>query len=224
MTCMLKAGVKLMYEEDEYDEEDEIEEDIEDELRHPPPPPPPRAPPLPPTPPEPFFFEWHNREGRRGRVKNITIRGIDSEVYGEFSQQMKILGMTIGDAISKMMSDVLKDFDETFPDLSARSLRGRARLPKASISHHDELSIGAQDLIESNARMGFSHIGLIELEPDVTRDIFIRYVGYISHCERVRIPKVLPKLLVLSRVHHCEDIEIYHVEKSQEVTEEDISD
>ncbi|MHA2497478.1 MAG: hypothetical protein ACXAEI_18555 [Candidatus Hodarchaeales archaeon] len=159
------------------------------------------------------------RRGSGGRVKNVTIRGIEAEIYNEFSQQMKILGMTMGDAISKMMTDVLKDFDETFPDLSAKSLRAKARLPKAVISHHDELSVGARDLIDANARVTFSHMGLLEIGPDVTRELFLRHIGRITHSDTVRIPAVLPKLVVYSRVQFCDRIEIYDVESPKETGE-----
>ncbi|MFW9915470.1 MAG: hypothetical protein ACFFGZ_07640 [Candidatus Thorarchaeota archaeon] len=202
------------------EERDEIEEELEDiddddeELFHTPPPPPPPIAPLPPEPPEPPMF--HARHGSGGRVKNVTIRGIEAEIYNEFSQQMKIFGMTMGDAITKMMSDVLKDFDETFPDLSAKSLRTRARLPKAVISHHDELTVGAKDLIDANARVTFSHMGLLEIGPDVTRELFLRHIARITHSDTVRIPAVLPKLVVYSRVQFCDTIEIYDVESPKE--------
>ena len=161
------------------------------------------------------MFRAHRGSG--GRVKNVTIRGIEAEIYNEFSQQMKILGMTMGDAISKMMSDVLKDFDETFPDLSAKSLR--ARLRKAEISHHKELAVGARDLIEANARVTFSHINLLEIGPDVTRELFLRHVGRINHSRTVRIPAILPKLVVYSRIQFCKRIEIYEVESPKETGE-----
>lgn len=206
--------------EEERDEIEEELEDIDDEdegVFHTPPPPPPPIAPLPPEPPEPPMFRAHRGSG--GRVKNVTIRGIEAEIYNEFSQQMKILGMTMGDAISKMMSDVLKDFDETFPDLSAKSLRTRARLPKAVISHHDELTVGAKDLIEANARVTFSHMGLLEIGPDVTRELFLRHVGRITHSDTVRIPAILPKLVVYSRVQFCDQIEIYDVDLSKETAD-----
>ncbi|MHA2370537.1 MAG: hypothetical protein ACXADX_17105, partial [Candidatus Hodarchaeales archaeon] len=194
----------------------DIDEEAEELFHSPPPPLPPLAP-LPPEPPEPPMFRA--RRGSGGRVKNVTIRGIEAEIYNEFSQQMKILGMTMGDAISKMMTDVLKDFDETFPDLSAKSLRAKARLPKAVISHHDELSVGARDLIDANARVTFSHMGLLEIGPDVTRELFLRHIGRITHSDTVRIPAVLPKLVVYSRVQFCDRIEIYDVESPKETGE-----
>lgn len=201
--------------------EDESEDELEEDLPEPPLPPAPKEPPIAPLPPEPPFARRARRRG--DSVKNVTIRGIEADVYSEFSQQMKILGMTMGDAITKMMTDVLKDFDEVFPDLSAMSIRSKAR-PKGHIEHHDELSISARDLVEANAVMRFSHIGFLEIEPDVTRDLFVRYIRNISHCGQVRVPAVLPKLLVYSKVHFCKDIEIYDVKKPEEPAEDEQSE
>lgn len=154
---------------------------------------------------------------RRG-PKNVTIRGIDADTYDDFSQNMKILGMTMGEAISKMMKDVLADFDGTFPAISAKTFRKAARLPKLSIVDHDHISIQAQDLAESESRIVFHDIKFLEFEPNVTRELFLRHVSHISDCKLVRLPAILPKLLVLSKIRDCSEIEIYEseVDKSEE--------
>ena len=69
---------------------------------------------MPPNPPKkPYSDDIVNK---KVTLKNVTIRGIETEIYDEFSHSMKILGMNIGDAITKMMHDVLEDFDDEFPD------------------------------------------------------------------------------------------------------------
>jgi len=178
---------------------------------HPPPPPPPHPPPLLPA-----FRDSEHWEESQGKVKNVTIRGIDAEAYSQFSKNMKLLGMTMGDAITKMMQDVLKDFDETFPDLSSKSLKTGKQLPQMTIANHEDLTISAKDLIEADAYISFLHIEDLELKPDITRELFLRHIKTIAHCDDVRIPSVLPKLLVYSRIIHCDDIELYEVENLEE--------
>ncbi|MHA2362612.1 MAG: hypothetical protein ACXAC7_01545 [Candidatus Hodarchaeales archaeon] len=151
-------------------------------------------------------------------VKNVTIRGIESKTYEDFSYYMKVLGMTLGEAVTKMMTEVMKNYDGTFPDLSAKAFKGKEPLKKANISHHNILSVSEHDLIDANARLSFSHISLLELEADITVKSFNRFIRSISHCDKVRIPNIFPKLLVFSKLEGCDEIEIYD-QKTGEVLE-----
>ncbi|MFX0182580.1 MAG: hypothetical protein ACFE95_05800 [Candidatus Hodarchaeota archaeon] len=161
------------------------------------------------------------------RLKNVTIRGIDSEIYDEFSHSMKMLNMTIGDAVTKMMRDVIEDLDESFSDLKIRSKLSFKklfdRLEKASVRHHRRLIITGKDLLEANAALSFSHIGELIISPDVTREIFNKHIRHISHCRTVRVPDILPKLLLLSRIKFCRNIEIYSTDNDT-IKDEIISD
>lgn len=140
--------------------------------------------------------------------KNITIRGINAEIYSEFSKKIKSLDMNIGDALSKMMTDINKDFDDTFPQISSKSLKVKARL---YIEHYNELSVNKNDLEESGGRVIFQHIKHLTLEADVTKEVFLEYVGRIQHCQVVKIPSSIPKLLAYSKIQFGNEIEIYDV-------------
>lgn len=154
-----------------------------------------------------------SRGSRRGREhKSVTIRGINTEIYEQFAKKMKISDMNIGDAMSKMMTDVMADFDEIFPDLSSESLRNQIPLKRISISHHDELSISRKDLEDANATISFNNIDELTFEKDVTKEDFLKFVRSINNCEEVRLPSVLPKLIALSLMNSCESVEMYDVE------------
>ncbi|MHA2249753.1 MAG: hypothetical protein ACXAD7_05295 [Candidatus Kariarchaeaceae archaeon] len=151
--------------------------------------------------------------GSRDRtMKNITIRGIDAEVYDDFSKKIKSIDMNIGNAISRMMKDILSDFDETFPAISAKTVR---RMKKLDINHHGDLHISKEDLEEADAKINFNHIRNLEFAPDITKEIFETYVGGIYHCTHIRMPKVLPRLVLFSKVHFCKDLEFYEVESDK---------
>lgn len=152
------------------------------------------------------------------KLKNITIRGIDSSIYDDFSHSMKMLNMNIGDAVTKMMRDVMEDLDETFINmdisskLSSKKLFGR--LERAKISHHRYLEISGEDLIDANAQLSFNHIDELKILPDVTREVFTKYIRSINHCKKVMIPNILPKLLLLSKINFCDQIEVYSAENN----------
>ena len=147
------------------------------------------------------------------KLKIVTIRGVDNNVYNEFAIKIKESNKNIGEVISRMMVDVLSDFDETFPEISSRKLRRTTELPRARIEHHDELTINASDLIEAFSRFSFNHIKYLELGPDITAENLIRHIRDISNCHCVRYPSTLPKLLLYSKVRGCETLEMYDVAK-----------
>ncbi|MHA2225869.1 MAG: hypothetical protein ACXAC8_11730 [Candidatus Hodarchaeales archaeon] len=166
--------------------------------------------------PENDTSKWDNENNTGPKLKNITIRGINSNIYEDFSQSMKMLNMTIGDAVSKMMRDVMIDLDETFTDFDLRSPLSSTkklfgRIEKVSINHHDKLEISAKDLLEADASISFSHIDKLIIRPDVTRELFNKHIRSISHCDTVRLPSILPKLLLLSRINFCDKVEVYPV-------------
>lgn len=143
-------------------------------------------------------------------LKNVTIRGIDASVYQAFSQKVQSFDMTIGDAITQLMTDVVKDFDDIFPTLFHQDYRN-FKLGKARISHHRELTIGKSDLVDASAYFGFEHIDHLTLDPSVDLTTLLRYIRYINHCSTVYVPSHLPKLLVYSKVNFCDNIEFYDV-------------
>ena len=171
------------------------------------------------------YGEWSNQENdEMKKIKNVTIRGIDTEIYDEFSSSIKSLKMNIGEAITQMMQDILKDFGDTFPNLSAKGSLGKLKKDRLSISALDELSISKRDLEEAGAEIRFTHVGKLIFEPDVDLATFNKYVRGISHCDYVRIPAFLPKLVLLSKTQYCGRVEAYQADESPNATTESFQD
>jgi hypothetical protein len=152
--------------------------------------------------------EEDDREG--AFIKTVTIRGVDGRIYDEFSQIIQSSGLTMGEAISKMMRDISKDFDDVFPQLSARNLKYLVNKDKIRVQHYGHLSVSLKDLEEADKSVSFQHIDHLTLEPDITVEAFETYIRSIQHCGTLRVPDVLPKLLLYSKVGHCENIEVYN--------------
>lgn len=151
----------------------------------------------------------------KAKLKNVTIRGIDGEIYDQFSHKIKNLRMNLGEAITKMMRDIITDLDESLdqlPALRARTTFNNFTLERLSINHYDRLKISRADLEEANAQVSFSHIDKLSFFPDVTREIFTRYVKSVTHCGTVRMPSIFPKLIMYSKLQFCDRIEVYDVE------------
>jgi len=163
------------------------------------------------TPPE----KTTSYDEERPTLKTVTIRGVDGRIYDEFSQVIQMSGLTIGEAITKMMRDVSKDFDEVFPQLSAKNLKYIITKDRIQVQHYDTLSISLKDLEEADKSISFMHINQLTFEEDITLDAFETYIKNIQHCKQVRIPAILPKLLIYSKISYCGNIEVYSPEKTE---------
>ena len=152
----------------------------------------------------------------RAIIKTVTIRGVDGRIYDEFSQIIQRSGLTIGEAITKMMHDISKDFDDVFPQLSARNLKYMVNKDKIRVQHYDQLSISLKDLEEADKSVSFQHIDHLTLEADINLESFDTYIRNIQHCGTVKVPETLPKLLLYSKISHCNNIEVYSPLKKEE--------
>ena len=56
---------------------------------------------------------------------------------------------------------------------------------------------------------------VLDLKPDVTQESFNKYIREIHRCNNIRIPNILPKLIILSKIMRYEKIEIYDVETNE---------
>ena len=152
----------------------------------------------------------------KSSLKNITIRGVDERTYDEFSQTIRLASLTMGEIITKMMQDVVKDFDDVFPKLSAKTLKFLVKKDQIKVSNYRTISISKKDLVDADKRVRFRHVDELVFEDDVTSDLFSSYVDSISHCETVRVLSVLPKLLIYSKISHANNIEIYEVNSGKQ--------
>lgn len=140
-------------------------------------------------------------------TKNITIRGVDLQIYDEFTSKLKEYNMNIGDAFNKMIDDVLKDFDEVFNDSSTYDFfEYQRRLPRLSIDGHQDLSISGQDLLDTKSRVSFRNIESLKFDSTVTKEIFLKHVKEISRCLNVYFKKEFPKLIALAYCIDCDNV------------------
>lgn len=152
-------------------------------------------------------------QDERPTLKSVTIRGVNGGIYDEFSQVVQMAGLTMGEAVTKMMGDVMRDFDETFPDLSAESFRMMVKKDKIAVQHHERLSVSRKDLEDADRSIVFQHIRTLTFDADVTEEVFNTYVRRIQHCDTVRMPSVLPKLQIYAKIAFTDNIEIYDAEE-----------
>ena len=81
-----------------------------------------------------------------------------------------------------------------------------------SIVGHVDLTISKQDLEEPGEKISFVNITNLSFTHDVDKDTFQKCILKIVGCRGVRVPNILPKLVLLSKLVECKNVEIYEVD------------
>lgn len=124
-------------------------------------------------------------------MTDVTIRGIDDDVYARFTAEAKKRGMPIGELTTLVMRALV---DET----STRSYR---------IGELSNLSVSKKDLDSLDGTVTFYNIKNLEFDDQIDWDTFNERVGAIVNVGTVKIPsgvtrfQVLTKCRTVSKVH-----------------------
>lgn len=117
-------------------------------------------------------------------MTDVTIRGIDNEVYSRFSAEARKKSVSIGELVTVVMSAFL---DET--DIESQD----------RISYLDSLEVSQGDLEELDGTISFNHVGKLVFDRSVKWETFSEKVSSIENVGRVTYPKSFPRLPFLSR-------------------------
>lgn len=128
-------------------------------------------------------------EGLEGPpTTDVTIRGIDDEVYSRFAAEAKRRGVPIGELTTEAMRDLV----------------GAADAPTYHLENQEKLSVSKNDLESLDGPVRFSNIEVLEFEDDVDWGVFKAHVSSIDGVEKVLLPKGLSKFQVLTRAKNVE--------------------
>jgi hypothetical protein len=120
-------------------------------------------------------------------MTDVTIRGIDDEIYALFSAEARKRGIPIGELVTLVMRAFLDKTNE----MEQNEIN--------SISH---IEVSFKDLNEVEGRVGFSNISKLEFMDDVTWDLFSKKVAYIRNVAKLTVPGNFPRLGVLAMCKH----------------------
>jgi hypothetical protein len=121
-------------------------------------------------------------------MTDVTIRGIDDDVYAKFAAEAKRRGVPIGELATKAMSELVKEGG------------GRAY----NIRDQEEVSVSKADLMSLDGMVRFANIELLEFEADLDWEAFKAKVELVENVETVVLPKGLSKFQVLTRARNVE--------------------
>ena len=108
-----------------------------------------------------------------------------------------------------MMSAAYQKFNGDFPTISAKDILPPKRLLRLHINNIDSINISKDNLEQAQAKLTFDNIKLVKLEEDLTDELLKKYINSINRCDKVFIPKSIPKLVALSLLNKCGSYEFY---------------
>ncbi len=123
-------------------------------------------------------------------MTDVTIRGIDDEVYALFSAEARKRNVPIGDLVSQVMRIYLEETTD----------RGYV------IEGIDDLTITKDQLESVGEPITFMGIKNLTIDESVNWDTFKKYVDEIRRCKILNIGNPLTKFQVLTRCRNVSKI------------------
>lgn len=116
-------------------------------------------------------------------MTDVTIRGIDDEVYAKFTSEAKKRDLSIGELTTIVMRALVEDISTT----------------NYRIGNLNSLTVSRKDLESLKGPVMFQNIKTLDFGEDIDWDMFDRSVMSIKNCTKVLIPSTLTRFQVLTK-------------------------
>ncbi|NLT38001.1 MAG: hypothetical protein GXX95_07575 [Methanomassiliicoccus sp.] len=116
-------------------------------------------------------------------MTDVTIRGIDDDVYSNFTAEAKRRNLSIGELTTIVMRALIDDVGTT----------------NYRIGNLSSLNVSRKDLESLKGPVLFHNIKLLEFTDDVDWNLFDKRVMSIKNCTKVMIPQSLTRFQVLTK-------------------------
>lgn len=116
-------------------------------------------------------------------MTDVTIRGIDDDVYSSFTAEAKKRNLSIGELTTIVMRALIDDVGTT----------------NYRIGNLSSLNVSRKDLESLKGPVLFHNIKLLEFTEDIDWNLFDKRVMSIKNCAKVVIPQSLTRFQVLTK-------------------------
>ena len=152
-------------------------------------------------------YGWIDHANNRIHSMKLLLSNLDDETYNNLKAKASRLGIEDGRLLNELMKQAIaKPPNAGFPELSSRDI---SHLKKdtgyITIQHIPELLVTRKDLEDTAHRVKFAHIGKLEFNLDIDKDLFYQKVKNINHCGIISIPTKISKLLVYAKAGYCRE-------------------
>jgi hypothetical protein len=123
-------------------------------------------------------------------VTDVTIRGIEDDVYSAFSAEARKRGVTIGELVTQVMRIFLEESSEKH----------------LVVDSVDELTITRDELESVGGPIVFRGVKTLTIDDSITWELLDKYVDEIRKSKIVYIPKSLTRLQVLTKCRNVGEV------------------
>ena len=123
-------------------------------------------------------------------MTDVTIRGIDDQVYSLFSAEARKRSIPIGELVTQVMRIFLEETTETV----------------FRVEGPNELTLTKEELESVGGPIAFSGVKTLTIHKDVDWELFDKYVDEIRKSKTVIIPDSLTKLQVLTKCRNVDNV------------------
>lgn len=116
-------------------------------------------------------------------MTDVTIRGIDDDVYARFTAEAKKRDLSIGELTTIVMRALVEDISTT----------------NYRIGNLSALQVTKKDLESLKGPVMLHNIKTLEIADDIDWDLFDQRVMTIKNCTKVLIPQTLTRFQVLTK-------------------------
>ncbi|WP_291767101.1 hypothetical protein [Caldivirga sp. UBA161] len=154
--------------------------------------------------------------GSEEEKKQVTIKGVDKELYDRALQLSREMGITVGELVNKSLKAFISLVDVTNKAVTsmaqALSESSKAFVEGAKgvriISNVDELAVTKEDLEGLDSQVTFRGIKRLVFSNDITWELFNSKVSSIIMCDEVVLPKNIPKLKAVEKMRFVRKITV----------------
>jgi hypothetical protein len=123
-------------------------------------------------------------------MTDVTIRGIDDDVYSKFTAEAKKRDLSIGELTTIVMRALVEDISTT----------------NYRIGNLKMLQVTKKDLESLKGQVTFHSINMLEFADDIDWELFDRSVMSIKNCAKVLIPHSLTRFQVLTKCQMVSEV------------------
>ncbi len=123
-------------------------------------------------------------------MTDVTIRGIDDEVYAAFTAEAKRRNLSIGEMTTIVMRALVEEVGTT----------------NYRIGNLASLQVSQKDLESLKGPVMFHNIKALEFADDIDWEMFDKRVASIKNCTKVLIPSTLTRFQVLTKCAHVSEV------------------
>ena len=123
-------------------------------------------------------------------MTDVTIRGIEDEVYSAFSAEARKRGVPIGELVTQVMRIFLEESSEKH----------------LVVDSVDDLTLTRDELESVGGPIVFRGVKTLTIDDSVSWDLFDKYVDEIRKSKTVSIPRSLTRLQVLTKCKNVGEV------------------